>query len=417
MGQAPIKKGTLFRQRIFSRLFVGSVASSIGSSAGTIAITWLVYTVTLSAFDVALVGIVGIIPRIAFGIFSGALADRYGRLNIMIIADTIRALTMIVFATTLLFYGFNLWIVLSAVFVLGLGQSLFRPSIQSFLPTIVPRESLGTANGLFISAQEAMSIIGSPLGGTLIGIIGVAGTLYFNGASYITSGLFIIVVSLSLSSMGLKNPQLQGNERRESFFEQVKGGFRYMNQERGLLKLTIASFGANFFLVMFFTFLVVYVSSTLGAGSFVFGVVSAAGGAGFAVGSLLAGKSKLERKFGIWFSLPWGMAAFGILGLVLFPTVDYATIFVFLLSLGGGFGNTIWFTGVQKFVPNEILGRFLGMDEVGSIAAGPAGQVFGGLIIPIVGLGVDYALAAAGVAILCFGLLLFPDVRALKVSI
>ena len=405
------KPDSLLKQRVFGGLWAGSVASSIGSSAGQLAIIWFVYTATGSAFDVALVGIAGLVPRIIFGVASGALADRYGRLRVMLSADILRALTMVGFTISIVFLGFDLGIILIVVFLIGLGQSLFRPSINAFLPTAVSREQLASANGLFSVAQEITGIIGSPLGGVLIGLVGVAATIAFNAASYLVSGLFIVVVSIALSSK--KASQAKPSEK-EPFFKQVREGFSYINGERGLMKLTIASFGANFFLSMFFTFLVIYVTDILRQGSIVFGFIAAAGGAGFGVGSLLVSKTKAEQKFGIWFAVLWGVAGLGIFGLVFVPSVIASIVSIFFIAVCGGFGNTTFLTGVQKFVPNELLGRYLSLDEVGSIAASPAGQIAGGVIISFSGIGVDYSIAAIGVAIFAFGLLLFPDVRSLE---
>lgn len=168
MSNTPEKRASLLRQRVFGGLWTSSVASSIGSSTGLLAITWLVFTETGSAFDIAFVGIAGLVPRIVFGMASGALADRYGRLRIVIVGDAFRAATMILFATSLIWFGFQLFVVLIAVFVLGLEQSLFRPAINAFLPTAVSNQELSTANGFFTAAQEVTSTIGSPLGGLLI---------------------------------------------------------------------------------------------------------------------------------------------------------------------------------------------------------------------------------------------------------
>ena len=403
---------SLFRQRVFGGLWIGSMASSIGSSAGLLAITWLVYTVTGSAFDVALVGVAGVVPRIAFGVFSGTLADRHSKLSLMIAADALRAATMVALATTLALFGFQLYAVLAAVFILGMGQSLFRPAINSFLPRAIPKEQLGTANGLFTAAQSATSILGSPLGGILIAVVGVAATLAVNGASYVASALMILLVSLSLPSRRAPQP---AQTEHPPFMQQLRGGFSYISGERGLLKLTLAAFGANFFLSLFFTFLVVYVSTILRQSAFVYGILGAAGGAGFGVGSLLVGRLRPERRFGVWFAAPWGIAGLGILGLVFFPGIVTAAAFIFVTTAFGGFGNTTFFTGVQKFVPHEMLGRYLSIDEVGSLAASPAGQVAGGLIIAAYGLNADFVIAGLGTAAFSLGLLLFSDVRSLRV--
>ncbi len=407
------KRPSLFRQRVFGGLWVGSMASSVGSAAGLLAINWLVYTVTNSALDVGLVGVAGVVPRVIFGIFTGTLADRYSKLRLMIVADAFRAATMIAFAATLAIYGFSLYVVLIAVFLLGMGQSLFRPSINSFLPQAVAKEQLGAANGLFTAAQEVTSIAGSPLGGILIALVGVAATLALNGASYIVSALMIVFVAVSLSSQAA--PRAAAEAKRPPFMEQLRGGFAYVNGERGLLKLTLASFGANFFLSLFFTYLVIYVTVVLHQSAFVFGILGAAGGAGFGLGSLLVGKLHPERRFGVWFSAPWGVTGLAMLGLVFFPGTATAAAFLFVGTAFGGFGNTAFFTGVQSYVPREVLGRYLSIDEVGSFAASPAGQLAGGLIIAAYGLNADFILAAVGTAVFAFGLLLFSDVRSLRV--
>lgn len=329
----------------------------------------------------------------------------------MITADAFRAATLILFALTLVFGGFSLPVVLAATFIVGLGQSLFRPSINSFLPVVVSKEQLGTANGLFLAAESVTGIIGGPLGGFLILISGVAATLLLNGASYVVSLIMIIVVARSLTGKGV----VRASHAEGSFIQQVRAGLSYINKERTLLKLTIGSFAGNFFLLLFFTFLPVYVINVLAQNALVLGVIGASGGAGFGAGSLLVGRVHSERRFGLWYAAPWGVAGLCISGLVLFPSTAAAAAFAFVLGIFGGFGNTTFFTGVQMYVPNNLLGRYLSLDEVGSLAAGPAGQIAGGLIIAAYGINLDFLLASLGTAAFGFGLLLFPDVRRLKV--
>lgn len=161
------------------------------------------------------------------------------------------------------------------------------------------------------------------------------------------------------------------------------------------------------FLSLFFTFVVIYVAKVLDQGSFIFGIFAAASATGFGIGSLLVGRTGAERKFGILFSVPWGMAGVTILGLALSNNIILGIIFIFLTGFFGGFGNTVFFTDVQKFVPNEMLGRYLSLDEVGSLAAIPAGQIAGGLLIASLGIGIDYALAGTGTAAFALGCFCF----------
>lgn len=401
----------VLRNPIFVRLFSGSVLSSIGASAGGIAIIWLVFSSTGSAIDVAYTGIALVIPRIIFGLLSGSLADRYSKTKLMIIADFSRALMLIVLVASLILFGLNLLVLLGAVFVLGVGQSIFRISLNSFIPSVVSPDQLGTANGFLTSTQEVFSIVGAPVGGVLIAIGGVTTVLLLNAVTYFASGIFIVLAAILVKNTS--EPEAQAEEKR-SLAKDIAEGFSYIRGESGLFKLTIVSFAANFFLALFFSFIVVYIGNVLDEGSFAFGIMAAASGAGFGIGALIVGRRRFEKRFGSWFCIGWGLAGISILGLVLIPGVVSAALFIFAIGLGGGFGNTVFFTGVQKYVPRKMLARYLSIDEVGSLAANPAGQASGGFMISAFGISTVYIVASLGTFIPMLVLFLLPDVRALS---
>lgn len=407
------KRTSVLHQPAFSRLFSASLFSSVGSSAGIIAIIWLVYSTTGSAVDVALIGIAGVVPRVAFGLFSGGLADRYSKTRLMILADFLRASMLFVLIATLISGTFILSLVLGSVFVLGIGQSIFTVSTNSFVPDTVESDQLSTANGLLSSSQTMMAVAGSPLGGVLVSVAGVPVTLLLNALTYVVSGTLIFTVGRR--SVSTAEPDTSDSSKR-SFFREISEGLQYVRKERGLLKLTLASFVGNFFTSLFFSFIVIYVSDVLFQGSVVFGILSAATGAGFGAGALLAGRRKFERRFGIWFCLGWGISGLSILGLVILPFTIPAAVFVFIIGLGGGFGNTVFFTGVQKFVPRRMLARYLSIDEVGSLAASPGGQASGGFMIASLGISLVYLIASLGIMGSLISLLLFRGVRELSVD-
>lgn len=90
------------------------------------------------------------------------------------------------------------------------------------------------------------------------------------------------------------------------------------------------------------------------------------------------------------------------------------SLFIFAIGIGGGFGNTVFITGVQKYVPERMLARYLSIDEVGSLAANPAGQASGGFIISALGISTVYIIASIGTFLPMLALLLMPDVRGLS---
>lgn len=404
----------LFNNRYFKRLWPASILSSAGSSIGMISILWLVYATTGSAIDIAILGIVGMVPRVGFGLLAGGLADRMSKTHLMLIGDFLRAAFLILLSGWLFLSGFNFLIVVVAAFFLGVGQSIFRTTVSAFIPSVVDHEHLGKANGLFTTSQEIFGIVGSPLGGILIAIIGVPFTISINAVTYLISGIF------TLSVIGLqrrnKNTFVSETSAREPLLKEISAGISYVRRERALLKLTLSSFAGNFFLSLFFTFIIVYVKSVLNQGPLVLGILSGLASVGFAIGSLLVGWTNVERKFGFWYAIGWGIGGIAISGTVLAPDVWTVGLSILVVGLGGGFGNTVFFTGVQRFVPANLLGRYLSIDEVGSLAANPAGQASGGFVISLLGINLDFIIASIGTAASMLILLLFRDVRDLHLD-
>jgi hypothetical protein len=103
-----------------------------------------------------------------------------------------------------------------------------------------------------------------------------------------------------------------------------------------------------------------------------------------------------------------------VLVLIPVPLVAYSTIFLFGLFLG--FATTTWLSAVQILVPNEMQGRYFGIDQLGSFAILPVGQILGGLAIAAFGLPWSFGIAGAGFILVSIGFLVFPDLRNLGYS-
>ena len=131
----------------FRFLLGSSLASALGGAISSVSVNWLVYHYTGSTLDVAYVGLTGIVPGIALGLFAGVLADRHDRRRIMIGADLVRMVVMATLAATLFLTGFSLFLILAAMTLVYSFSALFTPASQAILPRIVPTLQLEAANG------------------------------------------------------------------------------------------------------------------------------------------------------------------------------------------------------------------------------------------------------------------------------
>ena len=140
--------GRVLRNRNFARLFFAGAASIGRFSIGQVAINYLVFTSTHSSIDLAFTGVAFTLALVSLSLFAGTMVDRQDRRILMIVCDGVRAVSLALVAIALLLFGFDLWLVLVASFILGAFSAVFQPAERAIIPSILQREELADANGL-----------------------------------------------------------------------------------------------------------------------------------------------------------------------------------------------------------------------------------------------------------------------------
>lgn len=90
-------------------------------------------------------GLAEFLPTIAFGLFSGAVVDRYERRRVIVLSTLGRSAAMGGLVITLYIGGFHLSIIVLASVVFAVCATFFAPGSQALLREIIPRESLDRA--------------------------------------------------------------------------------------------------------------------------------------------------------------------------------------------------------------------------------------------------------------------------------
>lgn len=398
---------SVLRSPNFRLLWVGSIVSSLGTAIGNVVLTWVVFTASHSPLFVALLGVVGFLPSVLFGLIAGALVDRVDRRRLMLACDVARFVTLGGLAAYTVAFGVSLVALLGAVLIVATFSTIFRPATNAVIPRLVRETDLTDSNGLLMAGTTVAGFVGSPVGGLLVITIGVVGGLLANALTFGFSGAMIFLMFIP----ALAPKELATDGTRTSLLSEVRQGMRYLRSQKPLLWITLSGMVANFFLALFFAFTVIYASVQLRQGAAGFGILLAAGAAGWGVGAILPGRIGTDRAPALWYAVAWTMAGLTIVAIGLVRDLASATLLSLAFGILGGIGNTTFFAAVQREVPPHLLGRYFATDEAGSYAMIPAGQVVGGLLILSIGIGTTYVLAGIG-AFVCSGLLLLiPSVR------
>lgn len=403
---------TVLRNRSFARLFFAGATSASGFAIGQVALTVLVYNTTQSALDVAYIGVSFTVASIIFSLVAGALVDRHERRKLMVLSDLARAGSLAVLIACLVTFGFSLAVVLGVAFVLGSFTTLFQPAERAFTPEVVGNEQLANANALVQSSNSVIQFASNGAGGVLVGVVGAVAAFSLNLATFLISALLIVGI------VGFMGPRrfVPGGKEPPSMMADLREGFSYIVRNRGLLELTVSAGLANLFFSMALQFFVIYAEDVLHGGPVVYGFLVGTFVLGFAPGAWLAAHFRTVRFAGWTYILSGVADGICILGLVAVPNIVAAFSFAFTTGVFLGLLNTTWLTTVQLVVPSEMQGRYFGLDQLGSFAVVPVGQVLGGVIITANGIGIDYTIAGVG-AMLSTGLFaLSPYLRKLRWS-
>ncbi|MCI4318828.1 MAG: MFS transporter [Thermoplasmata archaeon] len=399
----------VLRSAGFRFLLGSSIASAVGGAASSVAVNWLVYRYTGSTLDVAYVGLTGILPGIALGLFAGVFADRYDRRRIMIVSDAVRLLVMGLLAAALLFTGFSLLVVIAAMTLVYSFSALFAPASQAILPRIVPAGQLESANGLLAALTQLGFTVGAGAGGLLVVLAGAVIGVGLNAATYGLSAVLLLQVA---ASVGRPDPRPSGSQR--SFRSDLAEGVAYMRSHRPVLEVTLGFMPANFLLTMVASFFVVYSSAVYGSDAAVYGSIVAAMAAGAVVGALVVAPLRARRFAGVAMGLSVVAQAGGVGLMVIGRSVPLSVGGAAVIGLSIGFITTVYYSTMQSIVPNTVLARVLSIDTVGSFVAIPGGLVVGGFLAASYGILTVYAIAAIGLLANGLGVLALPGFRSVR---
>src|SRR5438105_13509502 len=133
----------------------------------SLAQSWLVYRLTGSPFLLGLVGFVGQVPVLAFGLFGGLLADRWPRRRLLVTTQALSLLQASLLAGLTLSGRITVGWILALAALLGTINALDMPVRQSLVADVVPRSALPSALGLDSSGFSVRRILGPSSAGII----------------------------------------------------------------------------------------------------------------------------------------------------------------------------------------------------------------------------------------------------------
>ena len=184
---------SLLRDRRLAALLGAEVISSLGTQMTWLALPWFVLRTTGSPQRMTWVLIAEIVPIALLGFWGGAIAARIGTRRTMLICDLARVplLGAIPLLQSLGLLPFP--VLLALVAASGVFIAPYMGVQRAVVPELVGEEhgDVASATALFQAANRLTILVGPPLAGVLIAVIGASNVLYVDAASYLVSFLLL----------------------------------------------------------------------------------------------------------------------------------------------------------------------------------------------------------------------------------
>ncbi len=356
-------------------MWLGACTSSIGTWMQQLAQSWLVYTMSGSAFFLGLDAFLGQAPIMLFSLVGGVFADRKSRRKLLLMSQYVQMFCAFVLAA-LVFFGLrHIWPILCLSFLVGTAQSFGGPAYSALVPTLVEPEDLPNAIALNSIQFNLARVIGPVLGGLALEQLGASWCFVLNGVSFIA-----VIVSLYMIRVEFKPAQ-----SRESVLESMKQGFGFIRNRASMRSLIVLAFSMTLIAYPIIAFLPVFARDVLHAGSRGYSVLLASSGAGSVVGALIVAAFARDKNLGraaLIMLLALGVA---MTSFALSNTLWWSCVFLFVAGAAmiGVFAMVS--SLVQLITADQMRGRVMSVYNIAFRGGMPLGSILVGAIVQRLG--------------------------------
>lgn len=363
-------------RRSFAAFVAGQFASDFGSQLYDIAMLLWLYKATGSATTMGVAMLLSNLPEAVLSPLGGAVADRFGRVRTMVLADVASTLSVLAVAVVL-WSPAVLPVKIAALAVgnvlLGLSAACFSPAASSLLPSLVADRQLDRANAAHRFSTTGARVFGQGCGGMLFFTLGIVGAGLLNAASFAVSALAALLIRVPRSA----RPAPLGVNVLASVWQ----AFREL-WHTAVLRRVLAGIAVFHFCLASLPVLLPFVTEQrLGLAPSWFGTLAGSYTAGILGGFVLVGVLPAPaqarfRRIGVWSALA-GLL-FALLGVSRHVAVAVPT----LVGIGACIGVIVvnLITELQQRSPEERRGVTMGVAGAVGNSSMPIGMALFGLL-------------------------------------
>lgn len=347
----------LRRNPAYRNLWLARVVSNLGDWFNLLASAALITSLTGAGTAVSYLFLARFLPVFVMSPFAGVLADRYERRMIMVLADVLRAITVLCFL--LVRRPEDIWLLYALTVVQFVLSSLYTPAHSALLSNIVPPADLVTANALDGFTWSTMLAVGALLGGIAAAAFGLTTAFVLDALTFLVSGWFVLRI-------GRVPRAAQADAGRGGFFQFMEG-LAYLRGLSFILGLSLVKAGGALVWGVVNVLeipLAEQVFPINGDGTLTLGLLYATVGVGTGLGPLVLRRWVGDGRNGLLWGIAvgFGVLSLGVLGMGVASSLAWVLVATLMRSLGSG---SLWVFSsalMQRLVADDFRGRVFAFD-------------------------------------------------------
>ncbi|WP_345423584.1 MFS transporter [Halioxenophilus aromaticivorans] len=380
-----------FKNRVFVSFVGARVCSALASAVLSVTIGWHLYQATGNPFDLALVGLMQILPVIMLFIVTGWVVDNFPRNKVLLLCNGLQLVAFLGLALVLQNGQVERLPIFALIFLSGCARAFIGPAMQSVLPNIVAKSQLSKA----VAITSTCSTSAMTAGPFLAGLILVLLDFY----AYWLLVVFTILALLLLTQL----PDIRVEQQTQRSIKQLTEGIGFVFSH----PIVLPSITLDLFIILFgsvVALLPVFAVDVLGVGPEALGLLRAMPALGAVVAGAVMSRWTQNHRAGA--RLFWSLLvfSFSVLVFALSNSLWLSLVALFVYGASDMVSVNIRSTLVHLATPDALRGRVNAVNslfiatsnDLGDFRAGAVAAAFGATSAALVGAGVAFVVTGVG---------------------
>ena len=346
-----------------------------------VAISWLVYRLTGSAFLLGLITFLSLIPSLVLAPYAGSYVDRHNKYKVLVITQIILMLQAGALALMIWFKVYDMFWIAALSLVQGLVNAFDVTARQSLMVNLIDdKEDLPNAIALNSSMFNAARLIGPALAGVILSTLGEDICFIINFISFIAVLACMVMMKLKLT---------EHQKSTENIWVDLKKGYDYLKSSPDLAAMVLMMAASSLLVIPFTTLLPVFAKDIFNGNATTFGWFESAAGLGAFFGAIYMATLKAGQNLQKIVMLSGILLAISVVALAISPSLILALICTSLAALGLMAQNSSINTYLQTHANDLMRGRtmsyyimaYQGVLPIGSLLMGYLAHLFGTQVV------------------------------------